>query len=174
MVFIETSDANPGQAHQLPWVMHCNTTPNKSWLAILRHYTLQELSEGPCRYIEDGNYSRQFIGILRDIQDMHVTPDAADQIELIDDDQVNAWLHLSQCTTLTIACFLHWAAVVPPGSGDPVHPNTPLDRHNWGCLDPGQFNVAEFYIKPDSDSDVLENVGCQAKRRRTFPRSRVG
>lgn len=174
IIFIETSGANPGQARQLPWVMHGNATPNKSWLAILRHYTLQELGEAACRYIEDGEHPRQFIGILRDIQGMNVTPDAADQIELIDDDQVNAWLRLSRCTTLTVACFLHRAAVVPPGGGDPVRPNTPLVGHNRGYFDPGQFDVAEFYTEPDSDSDVQEDPGRQAKRRRTFPRSHAG
>ena len=42
------------------------------------------------------SYLRQFIGILHEIQGLNVTPDAADQIELINDDQVNAWLRLSQ------------------------------------------------------------------------------
>ena len=174
IIFIETSDAVPGLARQLPWVMHGNATPNKSWLAILRHYTLQELGEAACRYVEDGEYPRQFIGILRDIQGMNVTPDAADQIELIDDDQVNAWLRLSQCTTLTVACFLHRAAVAPPGGGAPVRPNTPLVGHNRGYLDPGQFDVAEFYTEPDSDSDVQDDIGRRAKRRKAFPRSHAG
>ena len=51
IIFIETLGANPGQAHQFPWVIHGNATPNKSWLAILWHYTLQEFGEDVCRYI---------------------------------------------------------------------------------------------------------------------------
>ena len=105
---------------------------------------------------------------------MNVTPDAADQIELIDDDQVNTWLRLSPYTTLTVTYFLHQAAVVPPGGGNPVRPNTPPNRPSQGNLDPGQFDVAEFYKDLDSNSDVLEDVWHQVKHRRTFPRSRVG
>jgi len=51
IIFIATLGANPGQARQLPWVMHGNGIPNKSWLAILWHYTLQEFGEDVCRYI---------------------------------------------------------------------------------------------------------------------------
>jgi len=94
--------------------MHGDTTPNKSWLAILRHYTLQELSEAAYQYKEDGEDPMLLIGILYDIQGMNVTPDAADQIELIDNDQVHAWLGVSYCTTLTVACFLQRAAVATP------------------------------------------------------------
>ena len=141
IIFIATSDADEGQARQLPWVMHGNEMPNKSWLAILRYYTLQELGEAACRYLEAEEYPRQFIGILRDIRGMNVTPDATDQIELIDDDQVNAWLRLSRCTTLTVACFLHRALAVPEDGGDPIRPNTPLERSGQGYLEPGQFDV---------------------------------
>ncbi|PUU75579.1 hypothetical protein B9Z19DRAFT_1131122 [Tuber borchii] len=148
--------------------------PNKSWLAVLRHYTLQELGEAACRYVEDGEHPRQFIGILRDIQGLNVTPDGADQIELIDDDQVNAWLRLSQCSTLTVACFLHRAAVAPPDGGDPVRPNTPLVGHSRNYLFPGQFDVAEFYTEPESDSDEEDDVERHARRRRAFPRSHNG
>jgi len=160
-----------GQAHQLPWVMHGNTTPNKSWLAILRHYTLQELGEAACRYIEDGEHPWLFIGILPDIQGINVTRDAADQIELIDDDQGNAWLCLSYWSTLMVACCLHRAAVAPPGGGHPVRPPTPLAGGNWDYLDPGQHDIAEFYTKGDSDSGVQEDVGRCTKRRKAFPMS---
>jgi len=173
IIFTETSGANPGQARQLPCVMYGNTTPNKSWLAILWHYTLQELGEAACQYIEDGDNPRLFIGIHRDIQCINVTPDAAHQ-KLIDDDQVNAWLHLSRYSTLTVACFLHQAAVAPPDGRDPVRPNTPLAGHNCGYFDPGQFDVAEFYTEPDSDSHVKEDAGRQAKHRRIFLRSNAG
>ena len=67
---------------------------------------------------------------------MNVTPDAVNQIELIDDDQVNAWLRLSQCSIFTVACFLHRAAVAPRDGGDPVRPNTPLARHNLAISTP--------------------------------------
>ena len=90
IIFIATSDADEGQARQLPWVMHGNETPNKSWLAILRYYTLQELGEAACRYLEAEEYPRQFIGILHDICEMNITSDAINQIELINNNQVNA------------------------------------------------------------------------------------
>jgi len=95
---------------------------------------------------------------------MNVTCDAADQIQLIDDHQVNPWLRLSHCSSHTVACLLHRAAVAPPGSGDPVRPNTPLAWHNRHYLDPGQLDVAEFYTEPDSDSDVRDEVEPRAKR----------
>ena len=174
MIFISTSDAEAGQARQLPWVMRGDEMPNKTWLAVLKHYTLQELGEAACRYVEDGEHPRQFIGILRDIQGLNVTPDAADQIELINDDQVNAWLRLSRCTTLTVACFLHRAAVEPPDGGDPVRPNTPLVGHYRNYLAPGQFDVTEFYTEPETDSELEEDLERQARRRRAFPRSHAG
>ena len=90
---------------------------------------------------------------------------------MIDDNQVNTWLCLSHCSSLTVACFLHPAVVAPPGSGDPVRPNTPLAGHNQRHLDPDQFDVAEFYTKPDSDSDVQDDVGRCAKHTKAFPRS---
>ena len=80
--------------------------------------------------MEDGEHPWEFIGIFRDIQGMNVTPDTTDKIELINDDQVNVWLRLSHCSTLTVSCFLHRAAVASPVSGDPVCSKTPLARHN--------------------------------------------
>ena len=174
IIFISPTAAEPVQARQLPCVIHGNVTPNKSWLAVLKHYTLQELGEAACRYCEDDEHPRQFIGILHDIQGLNVTPDAADQIELINDDQVNAWLRLSQCTTLTVACFLHRAAVNPPDGGNPVRPNTPLVGHYRNYLTPSQFDVAEFYTEPESDSELEEDIGRPPKRRRAFPRSHNG
>ncbi|PUU80202.1 hypothetical protein B9Z19DRAFT_1124003 [Tuber borchii] len=145
--------------------------PNKSWVAVLRHYTLQELSEAACQYVEDGEHPRQFIGILRDIQGLNVTPDGTGQIGLIDDNQVNAWLRLSQCSTLTVACFLHRAAVATPDGRDPVRPNTPLVGHSRNYLFPGQFDIAEFYTESESDSDEEDDMERHARRRRAFPRS---
>ena len=110
IIFISTTAAEPSQARQLPWVICGNATLYKTWLVVLRHYSLQELGEAACRYGTDDEHPRQFIGILHNIQGLNVTPNSADQIKLINDDQVNAWLHLSQCTTLTVACFLHRAA----------------------------------------------------------------
>ena len=51
MIFISTSDAEAGQARQLPWVMRGDEMPNKTWLAVLKHYTLQELGKAACRYV---------------------------------------------------------------------------------------------------------------------------
>ena len=174
IILIERTGTVAGQARQLLWVMNGNTTPNKSWLVIHRQYTLQELGEAACRYVEDGEHPRHFIGMLHNIQGMNVNPDAADQTELIDDDQVNSWLRLSHCSTGTVACFLHQAAVAPPGSSDPVRPNTPLAWHNRRYLDPGQFDVAESYTEPDSHSDVQDDVVCLAICRKAFPRSHAG
>ena len=97
-------------------------------------------------------------------------------IELINDDQVNAWLRLSQCTTLTTACFLHWPAVVPPGGGVSVPPNTPLVGHYRKYLVPSQFAVAEFYTEAESSSDEEnpDNIGGRPKSRKAFPKSDRG
>ncbi|PUU72226.1 hypothetical protein B9Z19DRAFT_1138612 [Tuber borchii] len=166
------SRAEPGQARQLPWINRGNNAmPKKSWPAVLRHYTFQELGEAACWSVENVEHHRQFIGILHNIQGLNVTPDSADQIELIDVDQVNAWLCLSQCSTLTVACFLHRAAVAPPDGGDPVRPNTPLVGHSRNSLFPNQFDVAEFYTEPESASDEENDVEHHARRRRAFPRS---
>ena len=35
MIFISTSDAEDGQARQLPWVMRGDEMPNKTWLVVL-------------------------------------------------------------------------------------------------------------------------------------------
>ena len=90
MIMIKASDAEPGQARQLPWVVRGPATPSTNWLAVLKHYTLQELGEAAYRYCEKGEHPRQFIGILRDIQGQNVTPNAPEQIKLINDDQVNS------------------------------------------------------------------------------------
>ncbi|PUU72134.1 hypothetical protein B9Z19DRAFT_1139310 [Tuber borchii] len=138
IIFISTTGAERGQARQLPWInLGNNAMPNKSWLVVLRHYTLQQLGEAAWR-------------------------------------QVNAWLRLSQCSTLTVACFLHQAAVAPPDGRDPVRPNKPLVGHSRNYLFSGQFDVAEFYTEPESDSDEEDNVECHARRRRAFPRSHNG
>ena len=107
IIFISATAAESRQTRQLPWVIRGNATPNKTWLVVLKRYSLLKLGEAACQYCGNDEHLRQFIGILRDIQGLNVTPDTADQIKLINDDQVNAWLHLSQCTTLTVACFLH-------------------------------------------------------------------
>ena len=112
---------------------------NENCLAILRLYTLQELGEAACRHLEDDKYSRKFVGILKDIQPLNVTPDVTHQVELIDDDQVNAWLRLSNANPLTMACFLH-RALAPPAGGPPdaplVRPNTPITRRGDRYLEP--------------------------------------
>ena len=99
---------------------------------ILRYYTLQELGEAACRYLEDDEYPQKFVGVLEDIQPLNATPDATHQVELIDDDQVNTWLCLSNANPLTMACFLY-RALAPPAGGHPdaplVCPNTPITRH---------------------------------------------
>jgi len=115
--------------------MHEKATPDKSWLAILWHHTLQELGKAACQFIEDGDHPWQLIDILHDIQGINIIPPAANQIELIDDNQVNAWLRLPQCTTLTVTFFLPSAAIALPHRGDPVDPNLPLAGHNRSYFD---------------------------------------
>jgi len=105
---------------------------------------------------------------------MNVTSDSADQMELIFDDQVTAWLGLSRCTTLTVVCFLYYAAVAPPDRGDSVRPIMALAAHKRGYFDARPLDVVVFYNKPDSNSDVPEDPSRQAKLRRTCPRSNVG
>ena len=105
---------------------------------------------------------------------MNVTPNAADQIELINDDLVNSWLRLSQYTTLTVACFLHRAAVNPRDEGNPVRPNTPRVGHYRNYLTRSQFDVSEFYTEPESNSELEEDIGRPPKRRRAFSRSHNG
>ena len=167
--FLSTSAAKPGQARQLPLVIGGNATPNKSWLAVLKHYTLQELCEAACGYCEDDEHPRHFIGILHDIQGLNVTPDTADQIELINDDQVNDWLRLSQRTILTVTCFLHRAAVNPPDRGNPVRPNTPLVGHYRNYLTPSQFDVAEFYTEPNPNLNWRRILGARQSAEGPFP-----
>jgi len=105
---------------------------------------------------------------------MNVTPNDTDQIELINDSQVNAWLRLSHCGTLNVASFLHRAAFALHGGSDLFRPNTPLAGQNRHYVDPGQFDVPLFYTEPDSDSDVQDDVGHRAKRTKAFPRSHAG
>ena len=128
IIFLPTIAAEPRQARQLPWVICVNATPNKTWLAVLKHYTLQELGEAACRYGADDKHLRQFIGIPSDIQGLNVTPNTANQIKLINNDRANAWLHLSQCTTLTSAkkkCALSERTLRPGRANPPGTPRTP-------------------------------------------------
>jgi len=76
---------------------------------------------------------------------MNVTPNAANQIELIYDYQATAWLGLSQCITLSVAYFLHRAAITPSHRGDTISSNEPLAGHIWGNFDPRQCKVAKLY-----------------------------
>ena len=98
-------------------------------------------------------------------------------MELIDDDQVNAWLRLSNANSLTMACFLH-RALAPPAGGLPdallVRPNTPITRRGDHYLEPGQFDIPEFYTEPDTDSELEADLSCHAKCRKGFPQSQAG
>ena len=90
IIFISTTAVEPVQARQLPWEICGNATPNKTWLGVIKHYRLLEIGETAYGYCEDEEHPGQFIHILHDIQGLNITPDAADQIELINDNQVNA------------------------------------------------------------------------------------
>src|SRR5437868_6157637 len=75
-----------------------------------------------------------------------------------------------------MACFLHHA-LAPPAGGPPdallVHPNTPITRRGDRYLEPGQFDIPEFYTEPDTNSELEADLSHRAKRRKGFPRSQA-
>ena len=89
----------------------------------------------------------------------------------MNDNQVSAWLRLSQCTTISVACFVHRAAANPSNRGNPIRPHTPLVGHYGNYLTSSQFDFAEFYSEPESVSELEEDIGCPPKDKRAFPRS---
>ncbi|KAG0640122.1 hypothetical protein HOY80DRAFT_1000448 [Tuber brumale] len=100
----------------------------------------QELREAVCKHLDDGEHPRKLVSILEGIQPLNTSPDGTHQVELIDDDQVNAWVRLSNARPLTVACFLYRAPAPPPdGPLDAplVRPNTPLARHGDRYLKSG-------------------------------------
>ncbi|KAG0632904.1 hypothetical protein HOY80DRAFT_1109812 [Tuber brumale] len=171
IIYIETTAAPQGTARSLPWIVPVGGVANRNWLGVLKHYTLQELGEAVCKHLDDDEHPRKLVGILEDIQPLNATPDGTHQVELIDDDQVNAWVHLSNARPLTVACSLH-RAPAPPPDGPPdaplVRPNTPLARHGDRYLESGQFNVAEFYTEPASDSELEDDLAHRTKRWKGF------
>ncbi|KAG0640985.1 hypothetical protein HOY80DRAFT_1040341 [Tuber brumale] len=177
IIYIETGAAPQGTARSLPWIVPVAGVANQNWLWVLKHYALQELGEAVCKHLDNGEHSGKLVGIREDIQPHNATPDGTDQVELIDDDQVNAWVHLSNIRPLTVACFLR-RAPAPPPHGHPdatlVRRNTPLARRGDHYLEPGQFDVAEFYTEPASDSELEDDLGHRTKRRKGFPRSDGG
>ncbi|KAG0641327.1 hypothetical protein HOY80DRAFT_999418 [Tuber brumale] len=120
IISIKTTAAPQGTACSLPWIVPVGGVANRNWLWVLKHYTVQELGE-----------SCLLVDIHEDIQPLNTTPDGTHLVEVIDGDQVNAWVHLSNARPLTVACFLH-RAPAPPPDGPPdaprVRPNTPLAR----------------------------------------------
>ncbi|KAG0634762.1 hypothetical protein HOY80DRAFT_1004874 [Tuber brumale] len=150
---------------------------NRNWLGVLKHYTLQELGQAVCKHLDDGEHPRKLVGILEDIQPLNTTPNGTHQVELIDDQQVNAWVRLSNARPLTVACFLD-STPAPPPDGPPdtplVHLNTPLARRGDRYLEPGQFDVAEFYTEPASDSELEDDLVHRTKCRKGFPQSDGG
>ncbi|KAG0632956.1 hypothetical protein HOY80DRAFT_1006391 [Tuber brumale] len=158
IIYIETTAALQGTARSLPWILPVGGVANRNWLGVLKHYTLQELGEAVCKHLDDGKHPRMLV-------------------ELIDDDQVNAWVRLSNARPLTVACFLH-RAPAPPPDGPPdaplVRPNTPLARRGDRYLEPGQFDVAEFYTEPASDSELEDDLAHPIKHWKGFPRSDGG
>ncbi|KAG0644870.1 hypothetical protein HOY80DRAFT_996565 [Tuber brumale] len=177
IIYIETTAAPQGTACSLPWIVPIGGVANRNWLRVLKHYTLQELGEAVCKHLDDGEHPRRLVCILEDIQPLNATPDGTHQVELIDDDQVNAWVRLSNARPLTVACFLHRASAPPP-DGPPeaplVRPNTPLARRGDRYLELGQFDVAEFYTEPPSDSKLEDDLAHCTKGRKGFPQSDGG
>ncbi|KAG0639402.1 hypothetical protein HOY80DRAFT_1001015 [Tuber brumale] len=177
IIYIETTATPQGTACLLPRIVPVGGVANWNWLGVLKYYTLQELGKAACKHLDDGEHPRKLVGILKDIQPLNGTPDGTHQVELIDDDQVNAWVHLSNARPLTVACFLHCAPAAPP-DGPPDAPlvrlNTPLARRRDRYLEPGQFDVAKFYTKPAGDSELEDDLAYHTKRRKGFPRSDSG
>ena len=170
IIFISITAAKPLLAWQLHCVICGNATPTKTCLAVLKHYILPELSQGVCGHREKNEYSQQFIVILHVIQDLNVSPNTADQIELIHDNQVNAWLCLIDCANLSIACVLYSGSDNHPYGGNHVCPNTPLDGHYRNYLTPNQFDLGEFYNKLEFNFELEEDITCGPKHRSVFPR----
>ncbi|KAG0638307.1 hypothetical protein HOY80DRAFT_1001900 [Tuber brumale] len=145
IIYNETTAAPQGTAGSLPWIVPVGGLANRNWLGVLKHYTLQELGEA-------------ILGILEDIQPVNTTRDGTHQVELIADDQVNAWLLLLMA--------LRTPLFFPP--------NTPLARCGDRCLEPGQLDVAKFYTEPASDSELEDDLAHGTKCWKGFPRSDGG
>ncbi|KAG0641325.1 hypothetical protein HOY80DRAFT_1113339 [Tuber brumale] len=164
IIYIQTTAAPQGTACSLPWIVSVGGVANQNWLGVLKHYTVQELGKA-------------IVSIHADIQPVNTTPDGTHQVELIDDDQVNAWVRLSNARPLMVACVLH-CAPAPPPDGPPdaplVRPNTPLARNGDRYLEPGQFDVAEFYTEPASDSEREDDLAHRTMCRKGFPGSDGG
>ncbi|KAG0632930.1 hypothetical protein HOY80DRAFT_1006410 [Tuber brumale] len=177
IIYIETTAAPHSTARSLPWIVPVGGVANWNMLGVLKHYTLQELGEAVCKHLDDGEHPRRLVGILEDIQPLNATLDGTHQVELIDDDQVNAWVRLSNARPVTVACFLH-RTPAPPPDGPPDAPlvrlNTPLARRGDRYLEPGQFDVAEFYTEPASDSKLEDDLAHRTKCRKGFSQSDGG
>ena len=100
---------------------------------------------------------------------MNVTPDATDQIKLINNDPFHAWLRLSNCTTRSVPHFFDQVAINPPVRGNPVGPNTPLVGHYRNYLTASQFDIAESYTEPECNSELEEDIGPLPKPQGPFP-----
>ncbi|KAG0641168.1 hypothetical protein HOY80DRAFT_999543 [Tuber brumale] len=116
IIYIETTAAPQGTACSLPWIVPVGGVANWNWLRVLKHYTLQEIGEAVCKHLDDSEHPRKLVGIHEDIQPLNATPDGTHQVELIDDDQVNAWVRLSNARPLTVASFLHRGPAPLPDS----------------------------------------------------------
>ncbi|KAG0644730.1 hypothetical protein HOY80DRAFT_996683 [Tuber brumale] len=130
IIYIETTAAPQGTARSLHWIV-----------------PVGGLGEAVCKHLDDGEYPRKLVGIREDIQPLNATPDGTHQVELSDNDQVNARVHRSNARHLTVACFLHPAPAPPPDDlpdAPLVCPHTPLAWRGDGYLEPGQFDVAKF------------------------------
>ncbi|KAG0643366.1 hypothetical protein HOY80DRAFT_1033679 [Tuber brumale] len=53
IIYNETTAALQGTAHSLPWIVPVGGVANRNWLGVLKHYTLQELGEAVCKYLDD-------------------------------------------------------------------------------------------------------------------------
>ncbi|KAG0632976.1 hypothetical protein HOY80DRAFT_1006375 [Tuber brumale] len=177
IIYIETTAAPQGTARSLPWIVPVGLVANRNWLGVLKHYTLQELGEAVCKHLDDGQQPRKLVGILVDIQPLNATLDRTHQVELIDDDQVNAWVRLPNARPLMVAYFLYRAPAPPPDGpldASLVRPNMPLTRRGDCYLEPGQLDVAEFYTEPASDSELEDDLVHRTKCRKGFPQSDGG
>ena len=113
MIFIKASDAEPGQARQLPWVVRGPATPSTNWLAVLKHYTFRSSAKLPIVTVRRAStISKNFtLRLVRRVRLRHRAHQA--QIVILD---ASLRTHSVRTPTLRVR-----APQTPPGA-NPLHP----------------------------------------------------
>ncbi|KAG0644341.1 hypothetical protein HOY80DRAFT_997016 [Tuber brumale] len=157
IIYIETKAVPQGTARLLSCIVPVGEMANRNSLGALKHYIPQELGEDIRKHLDVDEHLRKLVGISEDIQPLNATSYGTQP--------------------LTVACVLQCAPAPPPDGPRDAHlarPNTPLARRGDHYLEPGQFDVAEFYIEPASDPALADNLAHHTKRRKGFTRSNRG